>query len=210
MIRDRKTVLAVVLSAVGLVGTSAHRSSASDDLGKMPVQIVQLYDMTLPSGGIEIELDRDGTIRELEGDISPTLLPHDALVAFHTHWAGAKINGAEREFNAQGGGYEIKFLYEGAQWEVIMRQLEGKWRMVETEREIGRKDAPAGVLAAAHRKIAGGTLKSIELIERGTEREYHVKVELAGASYKCVVSPAGKMLRAVREARAEIEIPLKW
>ena len=37
---------------------------------------------------------------------------------------------------------------------------------------------------------------------------YHVKSTLKGGSYKVIVSPEAKVLRRVREQRAEIEIPL--
>jgi len=64
------------------------------------------------------------------------------------------------------------------------------------------------ITPAAMKTIPGGVFKSVERIERGDGVTYHVKLLRGGASYKVSLSPEGEVLRRVREAKAEIEIPL--
>ena len=44
----------------------------SDGLGRVPVSFVELYDNAAPEGMIEIEIERDGTVREIEASVGDT------------------------------------------------------------------------------------------------------------------------------------------
>ncbi|MCA8941849.1 MAG: hypothetical protein KDB80_04750 [Planctomycetes bacterium] len=168
--------------------------------------LVDLYDRAKPDGIIEIEADRNGTIHEMEADIPIADLPpaiRDAALAMKP---GGTITGAERELKSAGPGWEVKLTHEGRAWEIVM---DDAGNVLETEKELRRDEAPAAVLSAADAAIPGGTFKSIERIEHGTGVEYHVKKMRDGASYKIVLDEAGHVMRKAREARAEIEIPLR-
>ena len=196
--------LLTLLGSSLLLGLAACASSGG--LGSMPVGIVELYDGAKPDGLMEVELGRDGTVLEMEADVDPATLPAPIRAAALARLPGATITGAEREMHVEGRFWEVKLLHEGREWEVICNDA-GK--VVETEQELRRDEAPAAVIAAADRAIAGGSFRSVELIEGRSGTAYHVKKLKDGASYKIVLSPEGEVLRKVREQRAEIEIPLK-
>lgn len=185
--------------------------SSCTGLGKVPANLVELYDRGSPDGLIELEVDRDGTIREMEADVPVSELPAIVREAAMSKVPGGTITGAEREFKIEGGCWEVKLRHQNRDWECVVDE-QGK--VIETERELRRDEAPAEVLAAADAAIPGGAFVSIESIEHTksmdkSETCYHVKKTRNGASYKIVIAPDGKVLRKVREARAEIEIPLK-
>jgi len=193
------TILAGALAAL------LSSCASSGGLGQVPAGTVELYDMCAPAGLMEIELARDGTVLEMEADVSPADLPPAVRDAALERLPGASITGAEREIHTDGRFWEVKLTHESREWEVI---CDDAGRVVETEQELRRDEAPAPVLEAADAAVAG-SFKSVELIEGRSGTCYHVKKERDGASYKIVLSPEGKVLRKVREQRAELEIPLR-
>jgi hypothetical protein len=155
---------------------------------------------------IEIEVDRAGKIHAFEGDVPVEALPAKVREAALARAPGGRITGAEREFMCGANGWEVKVMHEGRQWEFVM-DVEGN--MLETEKELRRAEVPPSVLTAADQAMAG-TFKSVELITMASgESEYHVKKMRDGVSYKIVLTPEGAVKRKVREARAELEIPLE-
>ncbi len=190
----------VIAACLGTLGTLGGCG-----LGRISPEIVELYDMADPAGVIEIEVDRDGSIREMEADIDPADLPAAVRAAAMAMAPGGTITGAEREFTLTAPAWEVKIDDAGVAKEFVVDE---QGNVIESEREIARAEAPAAVLAAADAAVAGGEFVSVEVIEHGTGTEYHVKKARGGARYKVVVAPDGTVLRAVREQRAEIEIPL--
>lgn len=182
------------------------RSATADELGRVPIQVVELYDLAAPDGVMELEIDREGRLREIEVDVRVEELPAIVADAALRHLPAGRVVGAERELTSKGSAWEVKFDVGGRKWEVVVDE---QGRIVETEQSLGLSEAPAVVLAAAERAIPNALLLSVELIRRGDESEYHVKRERLGVSYKVVVAPDGRVMRRVREARAEIEIPLR-
>lgn len=180
-------------------------------LGTVPASLVDLYDRASPDGVIEVEVDRNGTIQEMEADVPTSDLPANVREAASKRLPGATITGAEKELKSVGACWEVKLREMDRNWEVV---VDSQGKIVETEQELRREEAPAEVLSAADRAIPGGTFVSVESIETmtapgKTETCYHVKKTRDGASYKITLAPDGKVLRKVREAKAEIEIPLK-
>jgi hypothetical protein len=190
-------------SFASLALTLAACSNTSD--WKAPAALVELYDMGDPAGLMELELDRDGTLREIEVDVPLTSLPRHVLDAASKAFPEAKFVGAEREVQGDVRGWEVKFELDGLGGEVVVDE-EGNVR--ETEREVPEAKVPEAVLTASAAAIPDSKLTSAEMIERAGDLSYHIKRERNGASYKIVLTPDGKVLRKVREARAEIEIPL--
>lgn len=187
------------LVALGLAACS------NTDGWKAPAVLVELYDMGDPAGLIEMELDRDGTLREIETDVPLTALPRPVLEAAAKAFPGARVTGAEREVQGDVRGWEVKFELDGLGGEVV---TDDAGNVRETERELREADVPSAVLTASALAIPDSMLVSTELIQQGSERSYHVKRQRSGASYKIVLTPEGEVVRKVREARAEIEIPL--
>jgi len=174
--------------------------------GPAPGDIVTLYDMARPDGVIELELERDGALREIEADIPVDAVPAHVLDAARKRAPGGVITGAEREFRGEGSGYEVKMTHDGRAWEFV---FDDDGRLVETEKELFAREAPPEVLAAAETALPGSAFKSVELITHGASQEYHVKRTKDGVSHKMVIAPDGTLKRHVREARAELEIPIR-
>jgi uncharacterized membrane protein YkoI len=191
----KKTILLLALGVLAACATS-----------KLPAELIELYDMGMPNGWMEIEAERDGTILELEADIEVSELPPAVLETAKKALPGGTVTGAEYEIVGKTRAYEVKMSKGGRGYEFVVSP-EGK--LVESEKEITSGDAPKGVVAAGVAAVKGSAFKSVEEIERDGVKTYHVKVTRGGASYKIVLSADAQVLRAVREAKAEIEIPLK-
>jgi len=176
-------------------------------VGKLPGVMVEMYDEGKPDGWIEIEADRKGHILSIEADIPVAALPADIRAAAEAELPGATITGAERERMGKTDGYEVKLSKGGREYELVYN-ADGK--LLEKEVSLRRGEEPSGVVQAAMDAVPGSRFRSVERIERGEGKGdvYHVKLIRDNASYKVEVDPEGNVLRAVREARAEIEIPL--
>lgn len=195
-----------VLLALGCFLVSCANTSASRQyLGSVPPAVVALYDQASPAGTIELEIDRDGNVREMEAEIPVDQVPQIAADAAMRRLPAGRVVGAERELTMRGEAFELKFDVQGVAWEIV---VDASGAIIEEEEAIDVRRAPNAVLATSERAVPDSLLLSVEVVRRGDVEEYHVKRERFGASYKIVVAPDGTLQRAVREARAEIEIPL--
>ncbi len=197
----------VVLSVAVLGACSSsgggHRMGGGS-YGSVADEIVYLYDVGSAGGMMELEIDRNGTIYEAEADIHPHQVPKAAMDAVMAVSGGGTVTGAEIEFGADGMAYEVKLDKGGVGWEFVVTE-DGV--ILETEQTIRRQDAPAMVIDNALAALPG-SFKSVEIITAGDHVLYHVKTSDGVVNYKAVVGVDGEVWRAVREARAEIEIPL--
>lgn len=171
----------------------------------LPKTVVELYDMGKADGWIEIEAERSGKIIEVEADIEVADVPAAVMDAARKALPGGQVTGAELEFVGKKRAYEVKMRKGGVGYEFVFTP---GGALLESEKELQRAQAPKGVVEAGLAAVPGSSFKSVEVIEREGQKTYHVKATKGGASYKMVVSPEAKLLRAVREAKAEIEIPL--
>ncbi|MHC4957113.1 MAG: hypothetical protein ACYTGN_01975 [Planctomycetota bacterium] len=187
----------VLLLALGMFAACAS---------KLPGELVELYDMGMPNGWMEIEAERDGTIIELEADIEIADVPAVVMDAAKKALPGGQVTGAEYEIVGTRRAYEVKMSKGGRGYEFVFTPA---GELVESEMEITSGDAPKGLIEAGVAVVKGSAFKSVEVIEANGVKTYHVKTTRGGASYKIVLSAEGTVLRAVREAKAEIEIPLK-
>lgn len=179
---------------------------SSPDPYRVPSELVMLYDEASPTGVIEIELNRDGTVAEMEVETPVDAIPREILDAAETVLPGGTVTGAELEIVDRRRCWEVKKRIGDLDYELV---FDADGRLLERESEIRREDAPAAVFTAAEAALPGGNFKSVERIEVGPTTVYHLKYEIDGATYKLVIEPDGDVVRRVREQRAEIEIPLK-
>lgn len=194
---------AVLVSAAGAFLAA---SQEQEGLGTMPDRLVQLYDEALPSGKMEIELDRNGRMLQVEAEVALDRIPERYRQAALRELPGAQLVGGEHEYAQDGSElWEVQLLDDGRYWELIFDQ---DGNIFESEREITWDEAPVPVRTTAETSLLGGQLVSIERIRHGDEHEYHVKKMRDGGRYKMVITPEGELKRLVREAMAEIEIPL--
>ena len=172
----------------------------------VPADLIALYDVADPGGIIEIEVDRDGYVREMEADIPVADLPPAIRDAALDERPGARITGAEREITeARIHAYEVKLVHEGRGWELV---IDPAGNILETEKELRPDEVPDTVLEAADAVLPRGSRTSIEAVEGGGRTLYHVKKTSGAGKYKIVLTPAGDVVRVVREQAAEIEIPI--
>ncbi|MEE8103985.1 MAG: PepSY-like domain-containing protein [Planctomycetota bacterium] len=173
---------------------------------RLPKEAIELYDIGKPDGWMEIEADRDGRIIEIEADIELSQVPKVVMDAAKAALPGGTVTGAEKEIIGKKHAYEVKMTKGSVGYEFVFTP---DGTLIESEKEIGRADAPDGVVDAGLAAVPGSEFRSVEVVERYGVSTYHVKSTKNGGRYKMVVTPDGKVIRAVREAKAEIEIPLK-
>jgi hypothetical protein len=191
------TALPLVLAA-GLLP-----ACASTD--RVPGRLLTLLDDVRADGAVEIELDRDGTYRDLEAEIAVERVPAPVVSALVAAFPGARITGAEREWQDGAWTFELAFRVGGRAIQAVIGE---DGRLLETEEPISLVDAPASVIAASMVLLPASTLASVDRVEGPDGIRYHVKRVRDGARYKVVLRADGTVLRAVREIPAEIEIPL--
>ena len=202
----QKPALLAPLALLALLAGGCASNGSEEDLGQVPMVLVELYDRGAPAGMLELEIDRDGRVHALEVDIAPSELPMGVRSSVLARMPGAQITGAEREVLPSGRAWEVKLEHQGRAWEFVVDDAGG---VIETEKTLERSEVPGVVVDAAELSMPGGEFASFEIIESAMRSEYHVKKTLDGASYKLVIAPNGTLVRRVREARAEIEIPLE-
>lgn len=188
-----------------LLLSSALVACQSSGGWKVPTAVVELYDVAAEDGMLELELERDGTLVEAEADVPLDRVPENVVAAAQAAYPGVRLTGAEREVQDGSRVWEVKFSHEGRAMELV---IDDDGEVLETERELRADEAPEAVLAAAEAAIPNSAFRSVEEIRAGDGLAYHVKRLRGGASYKVVLDVDGTVLRKVREARAEIEIPL--
>ncbi|MCA9323300.1 MAG: hypothetical protein KDB53_21360 [Planctomycetes bacterium] len=201
-----KMILPLCLTLAVATSCATETSTTStESIGRVPRALVAMYDEGIPDGMIELELDRDGGILEMEVDIAVEDLPDAVRDAAMKRLYGGRIIGAEHEMKAGLESWEVKVFHRGRHWEIV---ADATGRIHETEMELARTEAPEHILQAADRELPGGEFVSVEMIENDQGIEYHVKKRRDGGSYKIVLRRDGSLHRKVREAQAEIEIPL--
>jgi uncharacterized membrane protein YkoI len=192
---------------VALAGCQAAEPNGDrETVYKLPPEVIQLYNEGTPAGWMELEVEADGTIFESEAEISYEKVPSNVKQAAEAELPGGQVTGAEAEYVNGTRAYEVRKTVDGQEYELVFSE---DGTLLEKEVSLDIADAPAEVIENAQAAIPGGEIKSVERIEHpDKEIVYHVKLEKDGASYKVVLSEAGEVLRKVREAKAELEIPL--
>jgi uncharacterized membrane protein YkoI len=178
---------------------------ACSGMGKLPGVVIEMYDRAKPDGMIEIEAERSGAIIEIEADILIADVPKSIRDAAMKELPGGQITGAEYEIVGKSRTYEVKMSKGGRDYEFV---YDKDVNLLESEKELTVQEAPKGVVEAAIASIPESKFKSVEVITKDGKDVYHVKSTLKGGTYKVIVSPDAKVMRRVREQRAEIEIPL--
>jgi hypothetical protein len=159
-------------------------------------------------GKIEIAVTSAGHLMEIELHLAADQLPDVIVEAAHREMPGGTIVDAEKEYDGGTYYYEVTKNVNGMEMEVMFT-LAGELHAMEVP--IRANETPAAVLETAEVAVPGGTRVSIEKILNAdrTITEYHIKKAVSGLRYKIIIMPDGKLVRAMREVPAEIEIPVK-
>ncbi len=174
-------------------------------MGALPPVVVQLFDEGDPSGRIEIKAERTGAILEARVEIPIESLPGSIIKAANQEMPNGTITGALLEIIDGRRAYGVQKRFDERDFELVFSP-EGVLLMKETQ--LRTEEAPKAVILAAQAAAGGGLVSSFNKVQRGADIYYHVKLRRGGASYKVVMGVDGNVLRMVREAKAEIEIPL--
>ncbi|MEM9379744.1 MAG: hypothetical protein AAGB93_07310 [Planctomycetota bacterium] len=195
------------LHLVALLGTALASCAApgAPPAPTAPPELVLLFDQLAPDGALELEFDRHGRFGDMEAEVSVALVPEVVREAVARAHPGVELTSAEREFQSGAWTWEVGFEEEGRGVQVVVSDA---GELLETERELEPWETLDEVLVAAEATLRYSTLVSVDHVTSASGEEYHVKRELQGARYKIVVTPKGEVLRTLREARAEIEIPV--
>ncbi len=193
-----------------LVLALALSVAACSSLGGTP-PLVELYDEVAPDGALEIELDRSGTVVEMEAEIPIDQLPVQVADAALAQVEDGEIVAAEREIGPHGRVWEVKVRAADLEQEFVIDRY---GVVLETEKPLTREATPGIVLGNAASMVqthAGeiGSFESVDEVRAGDVLTYHVKHRVGGVVYKIVLAADGRVIRSVREQRAEIEIPLR-
>lgn len=173
---------------------------------RAPRALIELYDQLAPGGAMEVEFERDGTYAEIEADVPVETVPDLLIRTTRATYPDAQITGAEREVQGDVWTWEVKFRSGGRSMEVV---LDDVGTVLETERELLVTEAPQPVLEAAEKAVEGSSFVGVERITSAKGEVFHVKRQRGTARYKVVLARDGRILRKVREAVAEIEIPIE-
>lgn len=194
------------LFGLGLATTVALGAAGCRSAGSFPNSVILLYEEGDPSGVLEIEADRQGRILGVEAEIPISAVPAELRERAEREVPGGRITGAEREFIGEVEAFEVQIERDGVAYEIV---VDRDGRVVEKEVSLRTDEAPSAVVSAARKSTPDARLVSLERVERLGVEEYHAKLDQDGVSYKVVLRADGSVVRKVREARAEIEIPLR-
>lgn len=193
------------LSLAAFAPSCASVTGASGE-PRAPLALVQLYDQLAPGGMMEVELERDGSFAELEADVPVESVPEHLIRATRATYPDAQITGAEREVRRDEWSWEIKFRSGGRAMEVV---LDDAGAVLETERELRPDEAPPGLIDVSEAALPGSSFVSVERITTDGGEVFHVKRQRGTARFKVTLGSDLRVIRKVREAVAEIEIPIE-
>lgn len=156
---------------------------------------------------IEVQVDEGGAYKEVEFHVAPDAVPEAVRKAMDALHPGGEYTDAEKE---RAGGvlyWELCREVDGYDVEAMFTE-EGKLHSEEIE--VGEEAVPDAVREIVAKTWPDSVPDSFEEIKDGDRKlvEYHVKIQADNKNFKVTISPAGKLLRMVREVPAEIEVPV--
>lgn len=169
-------------------------------------EVVQEVHMIPADDILEMRVDASGRILESEVHTTPDQLPELVRQAMERVVPGGVIVSCEKEHQGKRELWEVEKRVAGLKREVLFSP---GGDVVSTEFEIPIADAPAKILGAADTWVRGGEILSVEEVRGEGGLAYHVKKQAEGMRYKLVLTPGGELVVALRELRAEVEVPLR-
>ena len=195
-----------LIAPLSICAAGLLAACASSDVGSIPDELIVLSDAAAADGTIELAVERDGEIRQMNATIPVSTLPANVREAALLKFPGAQVTGASREVHPEGDFYEVQVSQAGRAHEIV---LDDEANVKTVVRAVDRKDVPQVVVDSADRAVPGGTFTGAEQIERGDETCYRIRKTRDGVAYNVLVKPDGTVERRAREARAQIEVPIK-
>ena len=190
------------------LGFVAFAASACVQHGAFPPSVEEDVKLVPPNGRVEFAVDEDGKVLEVEFHCDAGSVPEVARKAVDAAVPGGQIVDAEKEYVDGEVYYEITKVIDGREREVMVTE---SGKVHSHEIDVAENKVPPAVLRAVEQAFPGSRRTKTEEIRDGEYElvEYHVKVDDGGRRLKVVLSSEGRILHAVRETLAEIEIPVK-
>lgn len=225
----------LMLSLLWSCQTNATHGWAAEQepLGGMGEAFVAMADAAMPGGSMELTMDRRGQVMELEATLNAKHTPTHLVNRLTTWLPGASIMGCEWERTPEGDHMELQCAYNGEELQVIFHPK--TLAVVQVEVALDAQQIPPPLLEAARRELTDAlgpstpptslrfegadwlalapSMEGAELLkQRPPGNLYHIKWSSrggAGAHYKVVLGPEGRVQAMLREIPAEIEIPIR-
>jgi uncharacterized membrane protein YkoI len=115
-------------------------------------------------------------------------LPPAVQKAVQEHTAGAQIKGLSKETEKGKTVYEVETMVNGKSRDLT---LDAAGTVVEIEEQVALDSIPAAAKAAIEKKTAGGRIKSVESVTKGSETVYEAAYSKAGKSHEFQVRADG-------------------
>jgi uncharacterized membrane protein YkoI len=115
-------------------------------------------------------------------------LPPAVQKAVQAQTAGAQIKGLSKETEKGKTVYEVETLVNGKSRDLT---LDSAGTVVEIEEQVALDSIPAAAKAAIEKKIAGGRIKTVESVTKGSEMVYEAAYAKGGKSHEFQVRADG-------------------
>jgi hypothetical protein len=159
---------------------------------------------------IEVSLDEDGNVASVEYHVKPEQIPAEARQAILDAIGGGTPVDAEIEYQGGEKQFEMTVVVSGLEKEVLVGQ---DLKVISKEIELPASETPQELkdAFAALEFLQGAVVSKWEGIYDGHDEllEYHVKATKLAKNYKVTFTTDFEPLVIYREAKAELEIPVR-
>ena len=159
---------------------------------------------------IETTLDEDGDVVSIEYHVKPEQIPADARQAILDAIGGGTAVDAEIEYQDGEKQYEMTVVVSGLEHEVLVGS---DLKVISKEIELPGHSTPQELkdAFASIEFLQGAVVSKWEGIYDANDvlLEYHVKATKVDKKYKATFTTDFQPLIIYREAKAEIEVPVK-
>ena len=144
------------------------------------------------------EEDTDKAVKVKEADV-----PAKVMDTVKKHFAKAKIESIEKETEDGKVIYDFEMKLKG---EKVEADIQDDGTLLETEKQIKEKDAPAAVMKAVKEKYPKGKIHEVMAKTKGGEttiHEYEVVLKDGSKETEVTVTPVGKITEEGADDEAE-------
>lgn len=115
-------------------------------------------------------------------------LPQAVRIAVETQTAGAQVKGLSKETEKGKTVYEVETMVNGKSRDIT---FDATGALVEVEEQVALDSIPAAAQAAIQKKTAGGRIKSLETVTRGSTVVYEAAYTKGGRTHEFQVNAGG-------------------
>lgn len=156
---------------------------------------------------VEFRIDADGEVVEVEYHVSVESVPAAVRTGWRRLYPVDEPTAAEKEYSGGDTFWELAATIAGRKTEAMF------WpngELYEMEIEVAATQVPESVRQSVQTAFPNASSRAWEVIRDGSREvlSWHAKVQIDGVKLKLNVLPDGTIDTVLREAPAEIEVPL--